>query len=168
MRTNPSARRGERGVTLVIMALLLSLVLGMSALAIDYGMIKSAKAEAQRAMDAAALAGAAAFLPDPATGEGGPPVADGSTESDDSETAALAMAIEWAKDYGAKNTVGRFQINRNDVIVVPAGLSGITATYTSPPLPLGFGNIFQSGPIRVRASATAEVTAVDTVLRLVK
>ena len=48
-----SPRHGERGVTLVVMALMLTLALGMSALAIDYGMIKSAKAEAQRAMDAA-------------------------------------------------------------------------------------------------------------------
>src|SRR5882724_7242529 len=62
MRSSKSARRNERGVTLVLMALMLFLALGMSALAIDYGMIKAAKAEAQRAMDAAALAGASAFL----------------------------------------------------------------------------------------------------------
>src|SRR5215218_133631 len=59
---------GRRGVTLVMMALMLFLILGMSALVVDYGMIKATKAEAQRAMDAAALAGASAFLiPDPAT-----------------------------------------------------------------------------------------------------
>ncbi len=56
------AQRGERGVTLVLMALMLFLVMGMSALAVDYGMIKAAKAEAQRAMDSAALAGASAFI----------------------------------------------------------------------------------------------------------
>src|SRR5215211_7411987 len=59
---------GRRGVTLVMMALMMFLVLGMSALVVDYGMIKATKAEAQRVMDAAALAGASAFLiPDPAT-----------------------------------------------------------------------------------------------------
>ena len=54
--------RSERGVTLALMAVTVFLMLGMAAIAIDYGMIKSAKAEAQRAMDAAALAGASAFL----------------------------------------------------------------------------------------------------------
>src|SRR5215207_1694428 len=62
------ASLGRRGVTLVMMALMLFLILGMSALVVDYGMIKASKAEAQRAVDAAALAGASAFLiPDPAT-----------------------------------------------------------------------------------------------------
>ena len=61
-RSSKAARRDERGVTLVLMALMVFLALGMSALVIDYGMIKATKAEAQRAMDAAALAGASAFL----------------------------------------------------------------------------------------------------------
>ena len=42
MSTRKSALREERGVTLVLMALMLFLTLGMSALAIDYGMIKAA------------------------------------------------------------------------------------------------------------------------------
>jgi hypothetical protein len=47
------------------MALMVFLVMGMSALAIDYGMIKAAGGEAQRAADAAALAGASAYLDEP-------------------------------------------------------------------------------------------------------
>ena len=62
MRASTTGRRGERGVTLVLMAVMLFLALGMSAMVIDYGMIKAAEAEAQRAMDAAALAGASSFL----------------------------------------------------------------------------------------------------------
>ncbi len=65
VRGRSSGRRrllNERGVTLVMMALMLFLALGMSALVVDFGMIKASKAEAQRAVDAAALAGASAFL----------------------------------------------------------------------------------------------------------
>src|SRR5215208_5812344 len=66
--SSKSARKSERGITLVMMALMMFLILGMSALVVDYGMIKAVKAEGQRAVDGAALAGASAFLiPDPAT-----------------------------------------------------------------------------------------------------
>ena len=54
--------RDERGVTLVLMVLVMALVLGMAALTIDYGMVKSEKAEAQRTVDAAALAGASSLI----------------------------------------------------------------------------------------------------------
>src|SRR2546425_935116 len=43
--------RDERGVTLVLMVLVMALILGMAALTIDYGMVKSEKAEAQRTVD---------------------------------------------------------------------------------------------------------------------
>ena len=54
--------RDERGVALVLMVLFTALVLGMAALTIDYGMIKSETTEAQRAVDAAALAGASSLI----------------------------------------------------------------------------------------------------------
>src|SRR5438105_1420654 len=56
------ARRDERGVTLVVMALIVFMVLGMAALTIDHGMVKTEMTEAQRAMDAAALAGASSYM----------------------------------------------------------------------------------------------------------
>lgn len=56
--------RGTRGVSAVIMAIFLVVLMGMGALAVDLGMLQKARAEAQRAADAAALAGASAFLED--------------------------------------------------------------------------------------------------------
>lgn len=56
--------RGTRGVSVVIMAIFLVVLTGMAALAIDLGMLQKARAEAQRAADAAALAGASAYLLD--------------------------------------------------------------------------------------------------------
>src|SRR5262245_46304157 len=56
--------RDEQGATLVLYTIAMVAMMGMAALAIDLGMLRKAKAEAQRAADAAALAGASAFLLD--------------------------------------------------------------------------------------------------------
>src|SRR6185437_12368443 len=97
MKRGMSERRRERGVTLVMMALTLFLALSMSALAVDYGMIKAAKAEAQRAVDAAALAGASAFLiPDPTV---------------DKEPEAISRA----RDYAKKHTVHSVQVTDAEI-----------------------------------------------------
>lgn len=56
--------KNEYGGTLVLYTVAMVAMMGMAALAIDLGMLRKAKAEAQRAADAAALAGASAFLLD--------------------------------------------------------------------------------------------------------
>ncbi len=57
----------ERGVAIVQVALALAILLGMSALAIDVGMLYEVRTELQRTADAAALAGASAFIDFPVT-----------------------------------------------------------------------------------------------------
>lgn len=54
--------RDERGVAMVITTLTLALLVGMAALAIDVGFVLAARSEAQRAADAAALAGAGSLI----------------------------------------------------------------------------------------------------------
>ena len=54
--------RNERGVAIVIVAVSLAVILGMGALAVDMGMLIKQRDDAQRAADAAALAGASAFV----------------------------------------------------------------------------------------------------------
>ena len=61
MRSTGANRSQERGVTLALAALSLMALLGVAALAIDLSMLMDARAEAQRAADATALAGANAF-----------------------------------------------------------------------------------------------------------
>jgi len=58
VRTQP----GERGATAVFVAIALAALLGMVALAVDVGMLMKVRADAQRAADSAALAGAQDFL----------------------------------------------------------------------------------------------------------
>src|SRR5882672_4981649 len=53
---------GERGQTILLVAVSLVALLGMAALAIDVVTLYVAKSEAQRAADAAALTGAKAFV----------------------------------------------------------------------------------------------------------
>jgi hypothetical protein len=56
--------RNERGAVIVLYAIAMVAMLGMAALAIDLGMLRKSRAEAQRAADAAALGGASAFPDD--------------------------------------------------------------------------------------------------------
>ena len=140
MRSSKSGRRGERGVTLVLMALMLFLAIGMSALAIDYGMIKAAKAEAQRAMDSAALAGASAFIiPDPLIDKS--PIAEAR-----------------ARDFAKKHQVHRVQVTDPEVAIdVDLVNQELTATYTGGGIPLWFASIFGSPTMAIRALARAHV-----------
>jgi len=94
--------REERGATLVFVAVSLGALLGFLALAIDLGAMFVARADAQRAADAAALAGASAFL----TFTGGQ---------------AVAPAEDRAMEYALRNTFrnGPIDSNEVDVRVVP-------------------------------------------------
>ena len=60
-RLNIAHRKNERGITIVLVAFSLLSLLGMAALAIDVSTLYVAHGEAQRAADAAALAGARMF-----------------------------------------------------------------------------------------------------------
>lgn len=79
--------RNERGSVIVMVAVSLAVILGMGALAVDMGMLIKQRDDAQRAADAAALAGASAFQEGKAL-----------DQVDEAEQRAL--------DYLAKNYVG--------------------------------------------------------------
>jgi Flp pilus assembly protein TadG len=135
--------QGERGVTLVMMALMLFLALGMSALAVDYGMLKSSKAEAQRAVDAAALAGASAFLiPDPLVDK-------------------HAEAEARARNYALKHAVHRIAITNPQIEVTFPGPDTITVTYTGGQMPLWFAHTIGVPSMAVNAAASAHAYSVS-------
>jgi Flp pilus assembly protein TadG len=76
--------RDESGISLVLVAISLSVLLGMAALAVDTGMLLTARTESQRVVDAAALAGAGSLILAP----------------DDAD-----LARQTAIDYAAENDV---------------------------------------------------------------
>ncbi len=80
---NRSRPNDERGAALALIAVLLTGVLGCAALAIDLGMLMTARGETQRLTDAAALAGASAFMDYQRT-----------TAADTAPARALAYALE--------------------------------------------------------------------------
>jgi len=129
-----------------MMALMMFLILGMSALVVDYGMIKAAKAEAQRAMDAAALAGASAFLiPDPATDY-------------------AAVAEERAHEFAQKHAVRTLPITEaEDSVTVDVAARTVRVDWYRSNLPLWFANVFGSSTMGLRASATARASQSGTV-----
>ncbi len=85
-----SRTTAQRGVTLVFVALALVGLLGVMALAIDLGILYVARSEAQRAADAAALAGAEVFYTEGCTSASGGCYASGPQES---PAAAQAIAV---------------------------------------------------------------------------
>jgi hypothetical protein len=139
------ARRNKRGVTLVVMAVMIIMTLGMSALAIDYGMIKSAKTEAQRAVDAAALAGASAFqISDPAV-----------------DKAALAELR--ARDFARKHTVHNALITDAEITVWPdVTVDTVGVRWARGNLRLWFATIFGTNTMGLSAHATAHAAESGT------
>lgn len=65
MGNHNTRRQNERGITLVMTALFLFVLLAMAAIAIDLGIAYTVRTSAQHAADASALAGAFAFQNDP-------------------------------------------------------------------------------------------------------
>ena len=93
---------GERGATAVFVAIALAAMLGMVSLAVDVGMLMKVRSDAQRAADAAALAGAQDFLnPTPQTQK--------------------MNALNHALEYASRNYVGWKYVDTSGVIVTDSG-----------------------------------------------
>ena len=94
---------GRRGATAAFVVVSLMALLGMVALAVDVGMLMKVRSDAQRAADAAALAGAQDFL----------------TGSD--PQAVKASALNHALEYASRNYVGWKYVDTSGVIITDSG-----------------------------------------------
>jgi putative Flp pilus-assembly TadE/G-like protein len=126
--TSPS---NERGQAFVLTVVLMTVLLGMTALVLDVGSWFRTKRQLQATADAAALAGAQALPDDPGT------------------------AQTWALDYANKNGGG---VLGNDVTISgvngPNDTIGVVARRTSPGF---FSSIFGVDSVDEKASAKARV-----------
>jgi len=147
------ARRGQRGATLIMVALSLVILLGISALAIDLVSLYVARSEAQRAADAAALAGAEMF------------VKSGFTVGLVTQANVQNLARDAAVAAGNKNLVGSQNPNilSGDVTFdfSKAGDPRITVVVQRTaardnPMPTFFAKILGKTTADVSAQATAE------------
>jgi len=158
MSSNRSLIRNTRGATLALIAVSMIVVLAMAALAVDLGMLIKTRAEAQRTADAAALAGASAFLSGPAVANVQPAI-----------DRALEVAANNYVDANYVDTTGQTQqvsggstwayTNEATVEVVPNDVL-VRVTIRRPNVGTWFAEVLgiQLVPVLGRAAAVAAET----------
>ena len=164
---NQDTRYGERGVTMVFVALAMVAIIAVAALSIDVITLYLAREEAQRSADGAALAAArvlslSGVTGDPSNVQGSLSVAPWQAACDLARLAAQAVA--------SQNTIGRGLTNTPTVTFLYNGTatsdcSAGGAFATNPQvkvdvvqqgLPTFFSRIWRRSPSQVSATATAE------------
>ncbi len=159
MRFTYPANKDERGVTILIVGVTLLALVAMAALAIDVASLYTARSEAQRAADAAALAGAKMF------------VSSSFTSRPAGWTLAALCESNVATSTGAVNQQAALAAASNLIAGKPAEIQNIQCNFddadsnTNPRVtvtvkrvgtPLFFGRIFNVPGGLVTATATAE------------
>lgn len=142
-------RRNERGVTMLLVVAGMFAILGMAALAVDIVIMYTAHGEAQKAADAAALAGAKMFVNSGiSSGSGLGNICGGGTDAAN----ALAGAAAQANNImGSVAPVTNVTCNLSDL-----HNPRISVTVSRTDLPTFFGRIFGRRAASVSATATAE------------
>lgn len=145
---NPPNQRKQRGQTLMLVAVSMVSLLAIAALAVDMGSLYAARGEIQRAADAAALAGAKAF------------VDSGVTTDPTLQPVAQTMAQAYASAAAAQNLVSgaaaQFSTSPSFDFTTYPGNPRISVTLERTGLPLFFARIWGGQFASVSASAIAE------------
>lgn len=141
--TMRSLTRDERGASLMLVAISMVVCLGMSALAIDVGMLYEAKAQAQNAADSGALAGAGNLLVVPNDAAAATVVAERFAELHEiiQEQVQIEPAADVQVDLGAER--------------VTVTARRVTARGNA--VPTFFAKILGWDVVDIQATATAEV-----------
>lgn len=137
----------RRGAVLPLVAFSLVALLSMAALAVDLGMLYNARAEAQRAADAAALAGASVYK-------------ESTTPVEGNVAAAEARALSYATQ---NDLLGRAVENGEVTVFVDDADSMVTVNVSRANVPTLFAGLFGRNFANVGASASAQVTTTGTV-----
>jgi hypothetical protein len=140
----------ERGSTIVFVSLAMVALLSMVALAVDVGMLFTARGEAQRAADAAALAGAGEFI---TTGPGA-----------NLETEIRNEAVAYAAQHMIRGDAVVIDPDDDVEIDFDAQTVRVTVPRTAArgnPVLTWFANVFGIGAADVSAVATAEVVVAN-------
>ena len=148
-------RNGERGVTMIIVAIAMVSMLAMVALAIDVITLYAARSEAQRAADSAALAAAKMLVDAGVTGDPG---------NAGVQAAAQTVATKVAQDVATQIVIAARQVQAADVTVTypntgtaSFGINPTVAvTVNRQNLPTFFSRIWSRAALSVSATATAE------------
>ena len=154
IRTGQVAALGnERGSTIVFVSLAMVALLSMVALAVDVGMLLTARGEAQRAADAAALAGAHSLI-------------EWGGQGTDAEKTERAKNL--AQESAAQNTVQKqvVALDRDEDVQVDVANGRVTVIVRriegrGNAIATWFANVFGVSEADVIARATAEVATAN-------
>jgi Flp pilus assembly protein TadG len=156
MKRSLNYRRDERGQTLLLVVVAMSVLLGMAALAIDIATLYTASNETRRTAEAAALAGAQAIANSGITS--GYAIPQGSVCNQNVTPPGTALAEERALQVVANNSVagGAATLQATVCNFGNPGNPQFTVTVQRTGLPTFFGRIWGSFPGSVTATAKAE------------
>lgn len=135
--------RDQRGTALIVVAGGMLAFTSVVALAIDIGMMTTARSEAQSAADAAALAGAGAFIGSPGNEE---------------------LARYLANDYASRNNVRRVpvKLEEADIVIDDEALTVTVSVFRTQErgnaVGTFFARVFGIDEVDIGADATAEAT----------
>jgi hypothetical protein len=152
-------RRTERGVTLLVVALGLAILMGAAMLAIDLASLYVARDEAQRAADAGALAGAKAFVQTSCVSGlssacGTPAVQSLATNNANAAAGQNAVGGKLVSSLSASCVGVTFPPSSSLDPLVSVTVSRNAACGNA--MPTYFGGFFGYGTVDVSATATAE------------
>jgi len=151
------SRRGERGVSFLLVVAGIFSILAMAALAVDVATLYAANSDAQKAADAAALAGAKIFVTSSSTSGGSVDPNDVCTTGASTSPMANAAANAVAQANTVAGATAQItHITCTGTTGTPAPNPRITVTVGRSDLPLFFARIFGARVASVSASATAE------------
>ncbi len=128
----------QKGYVLITLAFMLVILLGFAALAVDVGMMYAAHTSAQRAADAAALAGAYTFM------------------NNEIATDPAALAQTWAKKAASKNTILGAPIPEDEVTVNIDLANHLVTANISHTIPTFFAGVLGQKLATVGVVANAE------------
>jgi putative Flp pilus-assembly TadE/G-like protein len=149
-------REGERGITILLVAIAMISILAMAALAVDIVALYVARAETQRAADAAALAAAKMFA------------FSGYTSNSSIITQSELCVSGGGGSSAAANQAAQSAVSQNRVVGQVATIQAITCDFSQPEnprvtvtvqragLPTFFARIWRAGAGSVSTTASAE------------
>jgi Flp pilus assembly protein TadG len=143
--------KGQRGVTFLLVAMTMFVVLAMAALAIDVAVLYAVRSEAQRAADAAALAAARAFV---ITGYASD--ASGGSLQGVATTMALQQINAVLQENKIAGRPAQLAPGSPSYNLATQGNPQVTVTVQQTGLPTFFSRIWSRAANTVSATATAE------------
>lgn len=146
--------RDERGQVVVLVAILIVVLLGFAALAVDVGYMYTTRHELQRSADSGALAGASSFV-------------TGTWSSDDTDP-VMIESRDRARDLASRDPVVTSRLDASGEIDVSFPSQDRCRVDTHRNVPLFFARIFGRTDTTIRAYAVAEAAVADLRVKCLK